>query len=395
MKRSIFVICMVLCLLLCACGDASQSTSVETEDAKSDVFSSEPISSETEPVSSESEEVTESKFIYTVTIPTPVENSAFAAYKTFDMDVENQGTVWGGTIGVVVNEPFGEELEPTIRLNEGECDRLYIIPRFVGSRVYVYEIFEDEDGRQTYSDEPVYSVENTEDGCIIYAALARPEGIPRWCIEIVSPNYISDCLTLTYDGKDGTPHLEYLEGFIAAGKPVIYLYPEVETEVSVQLDYQGKLTCTYPAYQNGWTVTAQPDGTLTDTNGQVYNYLYWEGQCATAYDFSQGFCVKGSDTAAFLETALAQLGLNRKEANEFIVYWLPMMQENEYNVIAFQTDTYTETAPLTITPAADTLLRVFMAWYGSDTAVEIAPQTLTAPERTGFTVVEWGGSEVK
>ena len=45
-------------------------------------------------------------------------------------------------------------------------------------------------------------------------------------------------------------------------KPVIYLYPEQETTVSVSLDYAGTLTATYPAYENGWTVTAEPDGTL-------------------------------------------------------------------------------------------------------------------------------------
>ena len=44
-------------------------------------------------------------------------------------------------------------------------------------------------------------------------------------------------------------------------KPVIYLYPEEETEVTVKLDYNGTLTSTYPAYGDGWTVTAQPDGT--------------------------------------------------------------------------------------------------------------------------------------
>ena len=38
--------------------------------------------------------------------------------------------------------------------------------------------------------------------------------------------------------------------------------------------------------------------------------------------------VAGSDTAAFLEDALEQLGLSRAEANEFIIYWLPRMQEN-------------------------------------------------------------------
>ena len=48
-------------------------------------------------------------------------------------------------------------------------------------------------------------------------------------------------------------------------KPVIYLYPEQETTVSVSLDYAGTLTATYPAYEDGWRVTAEPDGTNTPT----------------------------------------------------------------------------------------------------------------------------------
>ena len=124
-------------------------------------------------------------------------------------------------------------------------------------------------------------------------------------------------------------------------KPVIYLYPEEETDVSVTLAYDGTLTCTYPNYKTGWHVSAKPDGTLTDEDGQTYNYLYWEGTDSAEYDLSHGFCVAGSDTAAFLENALRDLGLTRKEANEFIVYWLPQMQENPYNLIAFQSDCYT------------------------------------------------------
>lgn len=180
----------------------------------------------------------------------------------------------------------------------------------------------------------------------------------------------------------------------APEKPVIYLYPEEETQVSVKLTTDGGLTCTYPAYGNGWNVTAAPDGTLTDENGQTYNYLYWEGRSSAQYDFSKGFCVKGEDTAAFLEDALEKLGLNRREANEFIVYWLPQMQENPYNIIAFQADAYTDVAPLDITPAPDSLIRVFMAYYPSETEITIAPQELTAPQRTGFTVIEWGGTEL-
>ena len=178
-------------------------------------------------------------------------------------------------------------------------------------------------------------------------------------------------------------------------KPVIYLYPEETTEVSVLLDFNGELTTTYPAYDNGWRVVAEPDGTLFDENGREYYCLYWEGESDIDFDMSEGFCVKGSETAAFLEEALAKLGLTRREANEFIVYWLPLMEGNEYNVISFQTDAYTENAKLIIDPQPDTLIRVFMAWYGSGKPVEIPEQSLAAPERTGFTVVEWGGSEIR
>ena len=178
-------------------------------------------------------------------------------------------------------------------------------------------------------------------------------------------------------------------------KPVIYLYPETETRVTVKLDLSGELTCAYPAYDGGWVVTAAPDGTLTDEHGQTYNYLYWEGEGTEAYDFSKGFCVAGSDTAAFLEDALDRLGLTRREANEFLVYWLPRMQDNPYNLIAFQQEAYTESAKLTVSPQPDSVLRVFMAWKPLARPVDIPAQILPGFERRGFTLVEWGGAEVR
>ena len=185
-------------------------------------------------------------------------------------------------------------------------------------------------------------------------------------------------------------------GGVPAAKPVIYLYPEEETQVSVRLDFDGQLTSTYPSYEDGWTVDASPDGTLTDpATGRQYYCLFWEGIIPTEYDFSTGFCVAGENTAAFLEDALADLGLTEKEANEFIIYWLPKMEHNPYNLISFQTEAYTDSAMLTIDPAPDTLIRVFMAWQGLDQPVEVEPQTLTARDRTGFTAVEWGGGEIK
>lgn len=184
------------------------------------------------------------------------------------------------------------------------------------------------------------------------------------------------------------------EGDLTA-KPVIYLYPQEETSVTVQLDYDGVFTTTYPAYDDGWNVLAQPDGTLTDPEtGRQYYCLFWEGVSDMEYDFSEGFCVAGRDTAAFLEHALAELGLTEREANEFLIYWLPQMEGNAYNLLSFQTEAYTDHARLTITPEPDSVLRVYMAWKALDAPVELPEQTLEGFEREGFTVVEWGGCQV-
>ena len=179
-----------------------------------------------------------------------------------------------------------------------------------------------------------------------------------------------------------------------AYKPVIYLYPTQRQQVQVELVTKGALLCTYPRYDGGWSVTADPDGTLWDEKGLSYNYLYWEGELQTSWDLTEGFCIRGEETAAFLEEALEKLGLTRREANEFIVYWLPLMEQNPYNVIAFQSAAYTDAAELLVQPAPDTVIRVFMTWQASDEFLQLPAQELTAPERVGFTVVEWGGTQL-
>ncbi|MBQ3140744.1 MAG: hypothetical protein IJC25_02140, partial [Clostridia bacterium] len=110
-------------------------------------------------------------------------------------------------------------------------------------------------------------------------------------------------------------------------KPVIYLYPEQPTEVEVKLDFEGRLAFTYPAYNDGWRVTAYPDGRLINrADGSEHYYLFWDGFSDKNWSFTEGFCVAGSDTEAFLINALSQMGLTPREYNDFIVYWLPELR---------------------------------------------------------------------
>lgn len=183
---------------------------------------------------------------------------------------------------------------------------------------------------------------------------------------------------------------------VIVAKPVIYLYPEEEIQVTVKLDFDGRLTTTYPEYNDGWNVIAQPGGMLIDPNtGRTYYCLFWEGVSETQYDMSKGFVVAGDQTEKFLEDALEKMGLTDKEANEFIINWLPQMEGNAYNLISFQQEAYTDSAALTIDPTPDSIIRVFMAWTALEEPMEIEPQTFENFERNGFTVVEWGGTKIK
>ncbi len=201
-----------------------------------------------------------------------------------------------------------------------------------------------------------------------------------------------------YNGHSGWVLTKYLIINGVGDKPVLYLYPENTSDVKVQLELSDKMffTCTYPEYNRGWNVTAYPDGKLINhADNKEYSYLYWELGGQQNYSFDKGFVIKGSDTAAFLQNILSEIGLTPEEYNEFIVYWLPKMQNNEYNIISFQTDEYTENVKLRISPEPDSILRVFMAYKPSTEYVELPPQSFEEFSRDGFTVVEWGGAEVR
>lgn len=189
-------------------------------------------------------------------------------------------------------------------------------------------------------------------------------------------------------------------------KPVIYLYPQKETFVNVELASKGELTFTYPKYNlhneillPGWNVLACPDGTIKSDN-KSFNYLFWEGEINTSEiktNYTEGFIV-GSDTLVnFLENSLASAGLNNKESADFITYWAPRMMNNEKNYVHFMfTNEYDNIASIKVTPQPDNFLRLYMIWSDvtNDTPTNITTQTITKFKREGFTVVEWGGSEV-
>ncbi len=180
--------------------------------------------------------------------------------------------------------------------------------------------------------------------------------------------------------------------YISAAKPVIYLYPQKETDVTVEVSFDGDFTFTYPEYNNGWVITAKTDGTLISETTE-YPYLFWEGKVMNySPKFDEGFLVSKKETVSFLEEKLKILGLNERERADFITYWAPQLIKNDYNIIKFDTEEYASKVALNIAPQPDSMIRVFMVYKAANGNESIKKQELKTVERKGFVAVEWGGA---
>ena len=181
-------------------------------------------------------------------------------------------------------------------------------------------------------------------------------------------------------------------------KPIIYLYPEEEQLVEVKLLKEQNITVSYPKYNNNWQVIAKPNGDLKDikTNRNLYGLYYEAKNNESKINLEEGFCIKRENIVSFLEEKLSILGLNEREANEFIIYWLPRLEKNEYNYIRFASiSKINKIMPLEVSPQPDTIIRVLMEFKGLNKEIKVKEQELSKVNRNGFVLVEWGGTELK
>ena len=181
-------------------------------------------------------------------------------------------------------------------------------------------------------------------------------------------------------------------------KPVIYLYPEKEMDISVQLDINkqnNKFTVLYPKFNgdnNTWKVNAKPNGDIKLGN-KIYPYLFWEAHSYNCEEEkNEGFIVKDVDAEVFLEEKLKLLGLNDKESTDFITYWLPVLIKNKISLCSFQSEYFFDNFKLNVSPKPDTMIRIFLSIKKINAPFNIKEQKLEKNERKGFTVIEWGGT---
>ena len=193
-------------------------------------------------------------------------------------------------------------------------------------------------------------------------------------------------------------------------KPAVYLYPDKEMVVNVKVSINnGFLTYTDPLYpaNQGWNVLALPTGdlhylgkNLASSKGVinyptgVFPYLYYEGKIKdeTITKPTTGFVKPYDQLSNFFNEILPKLGLNTKESSEFKSYWLNALPKSPYYFIGIiPQEQLNQNEPLTITPQQDTMIRVRLYFQQLDQPISIKPPVMQTPQRSGFTVVDWGG----
>ncbi|MBI2258864.1 MAG: hypothetical protein HYU67_08200 [Flavobacteriia bacterium] len=192
---------------------------------------------------------------------------------------------------------------------------------------------------------------------------------------------------------------------ISVEKPVIYVYNSDPINFSLQLKTKGELTFSYPKLSdtNTWNMKTGKNGILISENGSEYPYLFWEAkQDFTSIEtnsYNSNEIVSGKNLVPYFEKELTKLGFNSKEIADFITYWCPkFINAQNVQIQFFIDDNCSLIGELNIIPKPDNLRRVFVLFQANPKIISgFTKKTLNEKvlDRTGFTVLEWGGSEVK
>lgn len=174
-------------------------------------------------------------------------------------------------------------------------------------------------------------------------------------------------------------------------KPNIYIYPELETELEVKLNFpkSGNVVASIPEYGSGWQVNVKPDGLIDNQ----HNYLFYESQQPDVWQRTEGWCVKQSDLKDFFERNLANWGFAGREISDFTDYWIPRLGESAYYVIYPQhSDIIKEVIVLQLSQEPDNILRLFYVIEEAKTPLTNLKEPMISCEfnRNGFLVTEWG-----
>jgi hypothetical protein len=187
--------------------------------------------------------------------------------------------------------------------------------------------------------------------------------------------------------------------YLPESKPVIYLYPQEQITLDIKvIPKNGSITYSDPFYNplTGWQdVTSDSKGQLK-YQGMEYPYLYYETEVKGYEIPTEGFIVEKENLKEFFTEKNSFIGLNSQESKDFNEYWVPRIELEVSAPYVFVTylsqKQQDDVVKLWFSKNPDNIIRIRPYFKPIFIKEFINPQKLQKPpERSGFTVVEWGG----
>lgn len=209
--------------------------------------------------------------------------------------------------------------------------------------------------------------------------------------------YCAELIGLPGGPENKTPPEGCFEACIA--KPIVYLYPTEPTYVDVEVIAPGEVFISDPQYPaGGWRdVLAYPSGDLV-YQGKQYRELFYETRVKKKIDMPDaGIVLARERMEPELRSALFKFGLKDRELEEFLEFWVPALEGLNSNYVFFSVlppDVKQSVDKLIISPEPDTRIEIIVYFKPLDKPVQVRPLSVpdNPPVRSGFTMVEWGGT---
>ncbi len=201
--------------------------------------------------------------------------------------------------------------------------------------------------------------------------------------------YNDACDLLEWIGVNQPRNLPALRTAI---KPNIYLYPTIESDISVIFDSPELLLTVIPDYNNGWFAKVDQNSNMI-VDGKKYGYLFYESMTS---DYSmqkeKGFIVPINNREEFFKYISNYYGFNEKETNDFVTFWCSRLDKNKKYIMYPQlTETIDILMHVNINPNPKNIFRIWFLFYEIDNEIEIEKPESVIPSRDGYAMIEWGG----
>jgi hypothetical protein len=171
------------------------------------------------------------------------------------------------------------------------------------------------------------------------------------------------------------------------------LYGDAGTEVDIEFIHPERLRDVIPEYPGQWKTIIVEDGQLTVNGESGFPYLFYESVTAESLlQTDTGFAVPIGHRNDVLRTIMEEYGFNQAETDDFVEYWSGKLDDSR-NYIAYPQDTEVVDKAMPIRYSGTEIDSFYRLWFYF---VEDEGQAYKEPgirqiERTGTTLVEWGG----